>query len=323
MTNVVVYNNIFMMEEKYTNGGEYDLAYEKLFMPHFYSDDTNYTLDKAFAISNEALGNFFDGINLKGKKVLTVGSSGDQAINAILCGSKDVTIIDGNVFARPFIEYKLAMIKVFDFETFDSLFIKQDAFEWQVYAKISHLLSPEVQQFWDTLMLDQNFEPAWGDFGAKTIKDNMLIVDHRDRHSAFYKDKKTYNKLQRLLNSQDVRIDFINAEFCDFPKVVCGKYDFIYLSNIYDYFDGTVKSELFSKTVEKLYDANLKNGGNLVVNYEFNEKATGCPKKFGKHKVFHKQLQRYSDGEYTTDTAWTIKKDGKPEKSNFDDDMVR
>ena len=311
------------MDEKQKNGVIYDLAYEKLFMPHLYSDETNYTLGKAFAISNEALGNFFDGLNLKGKKVLTVGSSGDQAINAILSGSKDVTIIDGNVFARPFIEYKLAMIKVFDFETFDNLFIKQEAFEWQTYAKISHLLSPRVQQFWDSLMLDQNFEPAWGDFGAKTIKDNMLIVDHRDRHSAFYKDKRTYNKLQKLLNSEDVRVRYINADFCDFPKVVDQKYDFIYLSNIYDYFDGDVKSGLFKKVVEQLYQQNLRNGGNLVVNYEFNEKASDCPKRFGKHKVFHKQLQRYSNGEYTTDTAWTIKKDDKLQKQNADDNMEK
>ena len=312
-----------MMEEKQTNGVVYDLAYEKMFMPHFYSDDTNYTLGKAFAISNEALGEFFDGVNLKGKKVLTVGSSGDQAINAILCGSKDVTIIDGNVFAAPFVEYKLAMIKVFDFETFDNLFIKQEAFEWQTYAKISHLLSPDVRQFWDSLMLDQNFEPVWGDFGAKTIKENMLIVDHRDRHSKFYKDKKTYNKLQVLLNSGEVKVDYITAEFSDFPKVLGQRYDFIYLSNIYDYFDSEEKNNTFSKTVETLYANNLKNGGNLVVNYEFNEKAENCPKRFGKHKVYHKQVHRYWDGESTTDTAWTIKKGGNPQKQTLQDELER
>lgn len=312
-----------MMEEKQTNGVVYDFAYEKLFMPHFYSDETNYTLGKAFAISNEALGDFFHGINLRGKKVLTVGSSGDQLINAILCGSKDVTLIDGNVYARPFVEYKLAMIKVFDFDTFDDLFIKQEAFEWQTYAKISHLLSPQVQQFWDSLMLDQNFEPVWGDFGAKTVKENMLIVDHRDRHSGFYKDKKVYDTLQKLLNSGDVKIEYITADFADFPKILNQKYDFVYLSNIYDYFDGEEKKSLFSKTVEQLYAKNLKNGGNLVVNYEFNEKSENCPKKFGRHKVYHKQLKRYCDGEYTTDTTWTIKKGGKPEKQQPEQDFER
>ena len=77
---------------------EISLAYEKLFMPEFFSIENNYTLDKAFAISNEKLDEVFKHIDLKGKSVLTVGSSGDQALNCILNGSKDITIIDANIF---------------------------------------------------------------------------------------------------------------------------------------------------------------------------------------------------------------------------------
>ena len=87
------------MKKKQTNGIIYDEAYEKLFMPELYSDQKNYTVDKAFAISNEALDQVFDGENLTNKKVLTVGSSGDQALNSIINGSTDVTVIDVNVFA--------------------------------------------------------------------------------------------------------------------------------------------------------------------------------------------------------------------------------
>ena len=39
-------------------------------------------------------------LNLKNKSVLTVGSSGDQALNAILSGAKDITIIDANIFTK-------------------------------------------------------------------------------------------------------------------------------------------------------------------------------------------------------------------------------
>ena len=61
----------------------------------------------------------------------------------------------------------------------------------------------------------------------------------------------------------------------------------------------------------------------MIVAQIFNEKSENCPKKFGKHKVYHKQLQRYSDGEHTIDTAWTIKKSGQPEKHMPEDDFQR
>ena len=39
--------------EKLIDNSNFNLAYEKLFMPEAYSSDGNYTLDRAFAISNE------------------------------------------------------------------------------------------------------------------------------------------------------------------------------------------------------------------------------------------------------------------------------
>lgn len=145
---------IIMIKDNYTNNVDFDLAYEKLFMPEYYITESNYTLDKAFAISNEKLDELFKSLNLKGKKVLTVGSSGDQALNAILKGCKEITIVDANIFARPFIEYKFAAIRTFDYKTFSDIFIKHDFFSWRVYSKMSHLLSKDTKIFWDALMMD-------------------------------------------------------------------------------------------------------------------------------------------------------------------------
>ena len=292
---------------------EISLAYEKLFMPEFFSIENNYTLDKAFAISNEKLDEVFKHIDLKGKSVLTVGSSGDQALNCILNGSKDITIIDANIFARPFIEYKIAAIKTFDYDTFSDVFIKNDFFSWKVYSKISHLLSKNVQMFWDTLILDINEDSYSYEFSAKTIKEKMLFVDHRDRHSLFYTSKSIYNKLQSALNNEDINISFVTSLLQDFPKALNKKYDLIYLSNIYDYYKGE-ESEQFETTIDKLYKKHLKDNGIIIANYSFNKSIKDAPKQLGKHMLEHKEVTRFFEGEKNKDTICFIKKKSKINK---------
>lgn len=302
-------NKQFKNFEEYLNNLDYNMAGEKLLIPEFYDDDDNYTTNHAFAISNENLPEFFKKLNLKNKKVLTVGSSGDQALNAILRGCTDVTIIDANIFTQYFVEYKLAVIKTFDFTTFGELFITSDFFNWQTYAKISHLLSPKVKHFYDELMLLQDTSDSYGAFSAKAIKEKMLYVDHRDRHSLFYKNEKCYLKLQSLLNSQNIKINYINAELLNFPYVLKEKYDFIYLSNIYDYFKGIDKQISFERAINNIYTNNLNKKGKIVLNYDFCTKHKIPPKKIGNLKIDSQTLQRFCDGEYQTDNIWLSQKE--------------
>ena len=61
-----------------------------------YSQSGNKTTEKAYSFTNECLETFFnsDYIDVNGKRVLTVGSSGDQALNAIYYGAKSVDVVD-------------------------------------------------------------------------------------------------------------------------------------------------------------------------------------------------------------------------------------
>ena len=297
------------MNNNYDNNPDFDIVGEKFFYPHLYLNANNYTLNKAFAISNEQLPDVFKNLNLKGKKMLTVGASGDQALNAILKGSKDITIIDGNIYARAFVEYKLAVIKTFNFETFNDLFVKPRMFNWKVYAKISHLLSPQTRNFWDSFMLEQNED--YSNFPSeKSITNKMLLFDHRDRYSLFYKNEKVYNKLQQLLNANDISFKFINAEFKEFPEALKEKYDYIFLSNIHYY----VSKEEFESVVDKLYNYKLNNAGKMVVNYGFDSTKEEAPKTIKNHKIETQEVTRWRDGENITDTLWIISKDKKIKK---------
>ena len=297
------------MNKEFENNLDYDVVGEKFFM---FGDknSTNRTLDRAFAISNEQLPDIFGRLNLTGKKVATVGSSGDQTLNAILQGCKDITIIDGNPYAKAFMEYKLAMIKTFDFQTFNKLFAKPQMFNWRIYAKISHHLSPDTKQFWDNMMLEQN-EPETHTFPSeKSVANRMLIIDHRDKHSLFYKDEQTYNKLQALLNKNDIKFKYISAEFKEFPEALTEKYDLIFLSNIYFY----IKPEEFEVVANKLYNYRLASGGKMVVNYEFDASLSNAPKTLGEHKLELKEVTRRIHGEEIKDTVWIINKDKQTQK---------
>ena len=51
------------------------------------------------------------GINLKNKRVLTVGSSGDQLLTFSLMGSRDVTIMEANPLTPFFVALKLEALQ--------------------------------------------------------------------------------------------------------------------------------------------------------------------------------------------------------------------
>ena len=49
-----------------------------------------------YPFTTEEIAGYFPLLELEGKKVFTVGSSSDQAFNALLLGAKDITVYDIN-----------------------------------------------------------------------------------------------------------------------------------------------------------------------------------------------------------------------------------
>ena len=143
------------------NDPDYNLPYEKLlnYMDYTDGDFPLGCTEKAYITSNELLNRYFPNLNLDGKRVATVGSSGDQVLNALFYGAKDVTLIDANIFSQAYTEYKMALISTLDYNTFLTMLKNSHCFHWKVYAKISHLLSPNTKEFFDALMLDQDPVP--------------------------------------------------------------------------------------------------------------------------------------------------------------------
>ncbi|MBE5735764.1 MAG: DUF3419 family protein [Clostridiales bacterium] len=246
---------------------EYDYLTEKVLTKDIDEENCiNCTVSACYITSNENLENYMYFMPLKDKRVATVGSSGDQALNAIYYGSKDVTLIDANPYSRAFTEYKIAMIKNFDCNKFHKILTsKKDLFSWITYRQISHDLSKDSQRFWDKLIIEQDNSPN----STLSSEDmyRILIQDYPFCSSEFYKFE-NYKKMQNVLKSGDYNLSFITAELSEFPMKLDGKYDSILLSNIYDYIYDSLDSEKFEKTIIKLYNDNLSEDGMIQVYYD-------------------------------------------------------
>lgn len=229
--------------------------------------------DTVYMTSNEYLNDYFKNLNFKDKKIATVGSSGDQLLNAIFYGCRDATIIDGNILAQPYIEYKIALIKNLDYDEFVKIYFEgDDIFDWSLYARISHDLSDIVKQFFDELFLLQDTHTKFPNLDYYHVVDsNMIkynILNHFSKlkySSLFYQDEESYNKLKEILNTEKINIDYKISKFQDFPTELNGSYDAIFLSNIYDY----VSRASFIRTINKLKNINLNESGIIQYQYQF------------------------------------------------------
>ena len=237
----------------------------------------NNATTRVYNFSNEYLDGTFEGLDLQGKRAFVVGSSGDQALHCIQNGASEVTIADGNMWTKPYIELKLAAIKNLGFAEFNSYMSYDQIFNPHFYAKVSHDLSPESQAFWDNIMLE---------FSGSTLEDIALSMDVKDeffqhssayfdpdagkKESNFYVDEEGYNRLKE--NLKNCKVNFELAEFSEFPEVAQGKYDLIMLSNIYDYAKGMV----FFSVLENLNNNHLTDDGYIQAHYTFGEKESVC-----------------------------------------------
>ena len=272
------------MKEKeithYLINPDYDVLTEQLFnMPynHQFDKTAEEIKSRVYHCSNERLNSYFKDLNLKNARIATVGSSGDQVLNAIFYGAKDITLIDANIFIRAYVEYKIAMIKNLDFKTFTHHLGRFSMFNWKTYSKISHDLSPTTQQFFDELMLNQDDNGHDSDEGYLTdslIRNNLFHTPcynfNTKEENLFYNNEEDFNKLKYLLTKNEYTLNFINADITKFPSELKGTFDYIFLSNIYEYVDNSTMLPIIKKLYKK-----LNNGGAIQYYYTYGTNVKG------------------------------------------------
>lgn len=291
---------MFLRLDEFENSSAYDVSFRV----------GNPASDKLYIHTNERNFNLFKHVLVNGGKVLTVGSSGDQALNSLLFGAKEVTIIDLNMYTKYFVELKIALIKSLNFHEFcdyTNNFPKNFFEKFDVYAKVSHRLSPETQNFWDTLMVD----------GREEMLVNLFHGFNIDVGEAYFNNEQIYHKLKNRLLKNDFKLNFITEDISWFAEATTEQYDLVMLSNIMDYCVWSMEDKkMFMNTVAKLFNNNLSKGGVIQINsagpWFISKPANDKYKKYLKERVKKIKIFTLKNcGMGIRDTGLYVKKRGK------------
>lgn len=252
--------------------------------------------DEVYPYTNEPLKLYYDK-NLDNKRVLTVTSSSDHALHAVLAGAKDITCFDINRFCKYYAALKIAMIKKYDYEEYldkmEDLIFWLTKYEWAedtsrikdfafMLFDLSSYLKEDEKAFFQTFIRVANEDGLKNRFLSLLFLDNdpFEMINNND-----YLTPHNYAKLKEELNNCNIK--YVDSNVNKLCNKKIGKYDVIYLSNIlstlrkddskllvylrkllndngiiYDC-AWDVNDYVFSSKVKKYYDANsinLKDG---------------------------------------------------------------
>ena len=207
---------------------------------------------RIYNMSTEMDRSFMQDADVKDKRVLTVGSSGDQIIAYALLGSKDITVMDANVLTPFFAVLKMTALQVLTREEFIDFFAdakKEEFMNEKVYQeKIRHNLGSEWARFWDAMY-------------EKKCHNRIFNLDALPGEFPLYlSDNENYLKARGL--TSQVNVTFVFADISQFHEYMEGEYDIIDLSNIYTY----VSKDKFNVAVDNMYP-NLTHNGLFKLHY--------------------------------------------------------
>ena len=225
-----------------------------------------------YPFTTENIEGYYNLINLKNKSVLTVGSSADQILNAMLLDAKKVTCVDINPFVKYYYELKKAAIKALPREEFLKFFCYRDyydrsyrnheAFHIKTYYKISSHLEKDAKMFWEQLFLD---------FSGEEIRERLFSKEETPKEKLekinFYCNEENYNELKEKLNNTEVA--FVKSDIREFSKQSNEKFDHIFLSNITSYLENMYEKDQIEnfKTVIDGLKNNLTKDGKIMMAY--------------------------------------------------------
>lgn len=222
---------------------------------------------KIYPFTTENISGYINKFNLKNKSLLTVGSSGDQVINAILRGCQDISILDINPYTKFYYYLKIASILNLELKEFMMFLRFKDypntfkdnysVFNKELYNKVKptlRLLDYESYLFWDELF--NNFEPV--DIRGRLFSSDEDRTDVISVCNLYLKNSVVYEKTRDKILK--VVPNFITGDL--FKIDLMRNYDNIWLSNI-----GTNLSRHFIKNMTDKVAGSLKQNGRILISY--------------------------------------------------------
>ena len=220
-----------------------------------------------FPFTTENIAGYIDYFDLQDKSLLTVGSSGDQIINAAFKGAKDITLLDINPYAKYYYYLKAAGILELNLTDFNEFFRYNDypkvfkynkkVFDKASYKKLKSTLKSldnDSYLFWDELF--DMYQPDHIRFSLFSNDEYGTSV--LGKSNLYLKSENTYDETKTKL--KELRPEFINEDI--FKSNLTKNYDNIWLSNIACYLYQDKIKGMTDKFADK-----LAVDGKLLISY--------------------------------------------------------
>lgn len=185
-----------------------------------------------YKISNERIQDYEKYLR-KRNKVLSVIGSGDQILNCILNGTKEIDAFDISVFPKYFLELKMAAIKALTVDEYIDFFYEvtnRDEVYEDMYYRIAVYLENDICEFWDSLF---NFFEWKEIYNSTMFSSEPNIASNAINQNKFLQSEEEYNRLREELDN--VKITYYEGDILELSSYLRDSYDLVYLSNIVYY----------------------------------------------------------------------------------------
>ncbi len=177
----------------------------------------NKIFDNVYPFTTEEIASYFPILELKGKSVLTVGSSSDQAFNALLLGAKNITVYDINENATRFGKLKKDII----------------------------INTQSRKQMYDKVLRIKEVPLSQDVFSFNSLK----------YMNTYMASQKSYSKLRKLLSEESDKISYVEGNIMDLQPIKDKRYDVIITSNVLQYLDFFVPQDAsIEETLQSLFN---------------------------------------------------------------------
>jgi len=219
-----------------------------------------------YAFNTENIKGYIEHLDINNKSVLTVGSSGEQVINAQICGAKTITLYDVNNFAGYYTWLKIAGIMALSYDDYLRFFFVSPKSKsignlyrfnrriFNEFAPVLKSLDYDSYYFWNELLANIRSRGR-----IETIlKDKEVRSRVIKGYSLYLDSEENYNKAKKAV--KDICFKYIVGNLL--TDKVEGSYDNIILSNISSY----INPDELLNLIRKL-DSNLNHDGRMLFAY--------------------------------------------------------
>lgn len=238
--------------------------------------------NRVYSYTNENIKSYLNNFDFNDKNsALSVLSSGDQVFNLIHNGIINIDTFDSNYLTEFYsLGIKKAMILKYDYKDFLHKYLDLLLGYYSIYKesifieKLLPYMDNKYAVFWNELVkfnydLQSNISDKRLLISDIVIK-KFIMKDRIKLYNNYLSNNEDYEILKdNLLNS---KINFSCLDILDISNKFNNKYDFILLSNIFDYLDSRFKLGwnyfYLKEEINKMYPM-LNNDGVMLIHYLF------------------------------------------------------